>query len=147
MIGSSKDIVRYHGAYHAVHVGIESFGSVALCHKRAPLLRVYNPVFPPPHAFVGYNQFKVGPLRLDARGEFKSRINHLMKPIRDVAPERGVSVSEADIWDQTSVNVFRGEKNHAKLSSIKTKADPHGSVSGSKLEYRFTQIHMLSQAT
>ena len=39
-------------------------------------------------------------------------------------PDTGVSINEADIWEEEHTEVFWGRSNHEKLKMIKASVDP-----------------------
>lgn len=53
-----------------------------------------------------------------------ARVDKAVKTLRAVTPGVGVSVSEANVWEAESMDVFFGSENGAKLMNVKQTYDP-----------------------
>ena len=56
-------------------------------------------------------------------------VHRAMEPFRKLAPNMGVSISEADIWEDDHERAFWGEENYKRLLGIKAQVDPHNVLS------------------
>ena len=52
-----------------------------------------------------------------------------MEPLRKLAPGMGVSINEADIWEEDHEHAFWGDANYQRLAGIKRKLDPDNILS------------------
>lgn len=57
------------------------------------------------------------------------KVHRAMDPIRALTPDMGVSVSEADSWEENYEEHFWGRENHEKLLKVKNRVDPDGILS------------------
>ena len=70
-----------------------------------------------------WDQFADPPLTgVEYRSHFV-RVHEAMDPLRQLVPNTGVSINEADIWEEEHPDVFWGRLNHEKLKAIKTFVD------------------------
>ncbi|OCL02375.1 FAD-binding domain-containing protein [Glonium stellatum] len=60
--------------------------------------------------------------------QFK-KVHEAMEPIRYLAPNVGVSINEADIWEKDYEEAFWGAENYASLAKIKAEVDPKNLLS------------------
>ncbi|KAF2205502.1 FAD-binding domain-containing protein [Delitschia confertaspora ATCC 74209] len=56
-------------------------------------------------------------------------VHKAMNNLREITPDAGVSINEADIWETNYEAAFWGEKNHLKLVAIKRQVDPENLLS------------------
>jgi hypothetical protein len=75
-----------------------------------------------------WDQFKDIPESGTNRLRFEN-VHEAMKPLRQLAPDMGVSLNEADIWEENSELAFWGAVNYEKLKGIKAIVDPDNVLS------------------
>jgi hypothetical protein len=75
-----------------------------------------------------WDQFSDPPTPEASRKRFQ-RVHRAMEPLRKLAPDMGVSLNEADIWEEDHALAFWGEGNYGKLAAIKAEVDPHNVLS------------------
>lgn len=75
-----------------------------------------------------WDQFCDPPTPEANREHFQS-VHQAMEPLRKLAPHMGVSLNEADIWEEHHELSFWGEDNYEKLTAIKAEVDPDNVLS------------------
>ena len=58
-----------------------------------------------------------------------NKAHQAMEPLRKLAPDMGVSINEADIWEEDHEPAFWGDANYQRLAGIKRKVDPDNVLS------------------
>ena len=60
----------------------------------------------------------------DASWDYFNSVHRAMEPLRKLAPEMGVAINEADVWEKDPEDSFWGKDNYQVLLAIKRKIDP-----------------------
>lgn len=64
----------------------------------------------------------------DNRDNFQI-VHETLEPLRKETPNMGVSINEADIWEENHQLAFWGQENYDKLVQIKAQVDPNNLLS------------------
>ena len=60
----------------------------------------------------------------EATWDYFNNVHQAMNPLRELTPDMGVSINEADIWEENQEDAFWGHENFQRLLDIKHRVDP-----------------------